>query len=435
MAKRIRAKHAIAACGLAGLLLYGIADAARADEKLAGSIRYSWWGGPVRTQKTNAVVDLFVTANPGVAVTREAGDFNSYWDKLSVQAAAHNQPCAISMQSRYLDQYARAGVLRPLDDLVASGAISLRGVAKSVVDTGREPDGKLYMVPYAVSSFAVVFNRSMMERAGVQAPGPDWSWADFAQIAKQAQPKLPARVKAVALLGGTSEIFFTWVLGRGEAVFTQTGLGFSKQTLIDWYRFWEDVRKAGVTQTAEVAAEVNRSIIEDAPVALGKVMIDEKPPNQFEAHLNVLAKATGDVLDMQKFPNGPAGPGELVQSNGISIGSNCNANDTKLAAALTSFWEQNDEGARIYASDNGLVAVDRQQEAQLTDATATPPRSRQIRRHQDIIRLAKPMLWPPFYNAIDKLMVRNYQAVAFGQMTIEAAVDQFFDEAAKLAKQ
>jgi ABC-type glycerol-3-phosphate transport system substrate-binding protein len=45
------------------------------------------------------------------------------------------------------------------------------------------------------------------------------------------------------------------------------------------------------------------------------------------------------------------------------------------------------------------------------------------------------MIWPPFYNAIDKLMVRNYQAVAFGQMTIEAAADQFFDEAAKLAKQ
>jgi multiple sugar transport system substrate-binding protein len=427
--------RAVAAVALAVCLLHGAGGTARADDKLQGSIRYSWWGGPVRTQKTNAVVDLFVKANPGVTVTREAGDFNAYWDKLSVQAAAHNQPCAISMQSRYLDQYARAGMLRPLDDLVASGAISLRGVAPSVVDTGREPDHKLYMIPYAVSSFAVVFNRSMMQRAGVQPPGPDWTWPDFAALMKQAQPKLPPRVKAVALLGGTSEIFFTWVLGRGEQVFTPTGLGFPKQTLIDWYRFWEDLRHAGVTQTAEEAAEVNRSIIEDAPVALGKVMVDEKPPNQFEAHLNVLAKATGDALDMQKFPNGPAGPGELVQSNGISIGSDCSANDTKLAAALINFWEQDDEGARIYASDNGLVAVDRQQEAQLTDASATPARSRQIKRHQDIIRMAKPMLWPPFYNAVDRLMVRNYQAVAFGQMTIEAAVDQFFDEVAKLAKQ
>jgi multiple sugar transport system substrate-binding protein len=430
-----RQRSTVATCLLGCVLLMGLAIDASADDTLHGAIRYSWWGGPVRSNKTNAVVDLFVKANPGVAVTREYGDFNSYWDKLSVQAAAHNQPCAISMQSRYLDQYARADVLRPLDDLVASGAISLQGVAKSVVDTGREPNGKLYMIPYAVSSFAIFFNRTLMDKAGVQPPGPDWTWADFARIAKEAQPKLPARVKAVALLGGTSEMFFTWVLGRGEPVFTQAGLGFSKQTLIDWYRFWEDLRKAGVTQTAEVAAEVNRSIIEDAPIALGKVMIDEKPPNQFESHLTVLAKATGDVLDMQKFPNGPAGPGELVQSNGISIGSDCNADDTKIAAALINFWEQNDEGARIYASDNGLVAVDRQQEAQLAGTGATEARTRQIRRHQDIIRLARPMIWPPFYNAIDKLMVRNYQAVAFGQMTIEAAADQFFDEAAKLAKQ
>src|SRR5258707_3303820 len=122
-------------------------------------------------------------------------------------------------------------------------------------------------------------------------------------------------------------------------------------------------------------------------------------------------------------------------TNGISIVSICSANDMKLAAALINFWDQNDEGARIYASDNGLVAVDRQQEEQLTGVGATPPRSRQIKRHQDIIRLAKPMLWPPFYNAVDKLMVRNYQAVAFGQLTIEAAVDQVFDEAAKLAQQ
>jgi multiple sugar transport system substrate-binding protein len=290
------------------------------------------------------------------------------------------------------------------------------------------------MIPYGVSSFAVFINRSMLEHIGMQMPGPNWSWDDFARLAKEAQKKLPRHVNAVALLGGNSEIFFTFVLGRGEQVFTPHGIGFSKQTLTDWYRMWEDLRKAGATQPADVAAEINRSIIEDAPIARGRVMIDEKPPNQFEAHLTVLTKATGDVLDMQKFPNGSAGPGEYVQSNGISIGSNCDANGTKIAAALIDFWEQNDEGARIYASDNGLVAVDRQQEAQLADATITPARARQIRIHQAIIKMAKPMLWPPYYNDIDRLMVRNYQAVAFGQMTIEAAVDQFFDDAAKLAR-
>ncbi len=325
-------------------------------------------------------------------------------------------------------------MLRPLDDLVASGAISLEGVGQSVIDTGREPDGKLYMIPYGVSSFVVLINRSMLDRIGMKMPGPDWTWDDFVRLAKDAQKKLPRHVNAVALLGGNSEIFFNFVLSRGEPVFTSQGLGFSKQTLIDWYRMWEDLRKAGATQSADVAAEINRSIIEDAPIALGRVMIDDKPPNQFEAHQTVLTKANGDVLAMQKFPNGPAGPGEYVQTNGIAIGSNCDANGTKIAAALIDFWEQNDEGARIYASDNGLVAVDRQQEAQLADTTISPARAGQIRVHQDIIKMAKPMLWPPFYINVDRLMVRNYQAVAFGQITIEAAVDQFFDEAAKLAK-
>ena len=411
-----------------------LATAALAQQQLQGTIRYAWWGGPARIAKTNAVVDLFVKQNPGATVIRESGDFASYWDKLSIQGVGRNQPCAISMQSRYLDQYAGTGMLRPLDDLIASGAISLKGVGQSVIDTGREPDGKLYMIPYGVSSFAIFINRSMLDRIGMSMPGPNWSWDDFARLAKDAQKKLPRHVNAVALLGGNSEIFFTFVLGRGEPVFTPQGIGFSKKTLTDWYGMWEDMRKAGATQPADVAAEINRSIIEDAPIALGRVMIDEKPPNQFEAHQTVLTKANGDTLDMQKFPNGAAGPGEYVQSNGIGIGSNCDANGTKIAAALIDFWEQSDEGARIYASDNGLVAVDRQQEAQLTDTTITPARARQIRVHQGVIRMAKPMLWPPYYNNIDRLMVRNYQAVAFGQISIEVAVDQFFDEASKLAK-
>lgn len=430
---RRRAGLAGLACGW--LLLLLSTHPLCAQESPRGAIRFSWWGGPVRTAKTNAVIDLFLKHDPGVTVTREPSDFQAYWDRLSIQSAAHGQPCAISMQSRYIDQYARGSVLRPLDDLVASGAISLKGVRQSVIDTARQPDGKLYMIPYGVSTLAVFYNRSLLDRAGIAPPGPNWTWDDLAKIARAAQPKLPRRVYAIALLGGQAEMFFPWVLGHGEKVFTPNGIGFSKPTMIAWYRYWEDLRKAGVTQSAEATAEIHRSIIENSPIALGRVMIDEKPPNQFEAHLTVLKKATGDTLEMQKFPDGPKGSGEIVLSNGIGIGSNCNPNDTRAAAALIDFWEQNDEAAKLFASDNGLVAVDRQQDEQFNNPATSPAVGRQIRLTQEDIRIARPMLWPAYYNQFIDLLVRNYQAVSFGQMSIEAAVDQFFEQAAKLAKQ
>ena len=164
-------------------------------------------------------------------------------------------------------------------------------------------------------------------------------------------------------------------------------------------------------------------------------MIDEKPPNQFEAHLTVLKKATGDALEMQKFPDGPKGSGEIVLSNGIGIGSNCNANDTRAAAALINFWEQNDEASKLFASDNGLVAVDRQQDQQFNDPATSPAVGRQIRLTQQDIAIARRSLRQPTQPVHRPGVAQLPKRYRSGRLSIEAAVDQFFEQAAKLAKQ
>ena len=195
----------------ASALLIGATMLPASAQKLSGNIRFTWWGSTTRNDKTERIIKLFEAANPGVTVTREPGEFNSYWDKLTVQSASGNQPCSITMQSRYLAQYADPAILKPLDDLVKAGTLDVRGVAPAVVDSGRGPDGKLYFIPSGVFYFTVLMNKTEIEKAGLQLPDDNWTWDDYASFARKLAAKLPSGTYATGNFGEAFDAFTNWV--------------------------------------------------------------------------------------------------------------------------------------------------------------------------------------------------------------------------------
>lgn len=430
---RLSRGGAVLALLLALPIVEGPLGAARAQE-LQGTVRFAWWGGPTRNAKTNAVVDLFETRHPNVTIERETAEFAAYRDRIAVQAAGGNQPCIIQMQSRYIDRYAKAGMFRPLGDLVASGAIDLEGIAGPILATGRQ-NGELVMVPYGMFFNGITFNRTLFERAGIEPPTADWTWEDFVADAKALQAKLPAGVVATDLMGGVSEPFFAYVLGHGEPVFSETGLGFGKERMIAWYEMWEDLRRAGVTQSADRMAEVGNNVrMEESALGRGQTAMTKGSINQIDAFQNAAKQAGDYVIDMQKNPNGPAGSGDVVGTNGLSIGATCPPEQVPIAAAFIDFFTQDAEAAKLFASDNGLVSVDRLRKMQAEDPESSYGLIRQIRLMEEIGDDMQPEVYPEFFGEIRDLLFSNYQSVAFEVMSIEEAVDAFFAEAAQIAK-
>ena len=246
---RRAARMLAAACiasGLSGAVLPSAGMAA--DQPLKGTIRFTWWGATLRNQKTQEIIKLFEQANPGVTISAEPGDFNTYWDKLTVQSASGNQPCSITMQSRYLAQYADPAILKPLDAMVKSGELQTEGVDKAVLDSARGPDGKLYFIPSGVFYFTLLVNQTDIENAGMQMPPDSWTWDDFAKFVQELQPKLTKGAHATGNMGNEFDAFTNWVQGRGEVLFKKDGsIGVSKQTIVDYFNFWERLRKAGDT--------------------------------------------------------------------------------------------------------------------------------------------------------------------------------------------
>lgn len=328
-----------------------------ASEDVSGEIRVTWWGGPSRHAKTNAVIDLFQQHYPNVAIDREIGEYAAYWDKLAVQAAGQNQPCVIQLQTKFTERLARNGVIRPLNDLVDSGQLSLEDIAPGIVSTARLAGDDLYLVPYGVFVDAMVFNRTMFEEAGVEPPSFDWTWDDFVERTSALAPKLPEGVAATDLEAGEAFFFMPYVLGQGEALFDEEGLAFPKQIMIDWYEMWEGLREAGVTESADERAERGlRAVLEDRPIARGTSAIGRGSLHQLGVYREVMEQVDDDVLDSQKIPNGPAGPGDIFGANGFGLGSTCTEEQLPAATAFINFFTHNPEAAAIFQSDNGLVA-------------------------------------------------------------------------------
>jgi multiple sugar transport system substrate-binding protein len=405
--------------------------AAAALGEIKGEIGFSWWGGQGRNQKTDDILKLFESENPGVSVVREAADFNPHWEKLTIQSAAGNQPCTIQMQTRWLATFAKPNVLMPLDDLMAQGVFNVEGIPQSVMDGARGSDGKLYMIPSGVFIFALMLNQTMADaaEAGGVAPLPNpYTWTQLADYARAVKPTLPEGVNAIHNMGRETDSFVTWVQSQGEELFEGTTVTISLETVVEWFNYWEALRKDGITDSAEDAVADNGSLIEESNIANGRTFITNRPPNRLASMQAAMDKVLqGQKLDIMPYPTAEDGTtGMDVGSNGIAIGSTCPAELLPASVAWINFFTQDPRAAQIYQSDNGVVAVDALAEAQRNDPSTAPGQVRYIDLYREVIASAKPVQWPAGgYQAVQQNLERAYDAVAFEQLSAEDAAAEF----------
>ncbi|MFC5586859.1 ABC transporter substrate-binding protein [Nitratireductor kimnyeongensis] len=420
----------VLALSLTGMVATPVATA-EAQSGLSGEARYSWWGGPSRNEKTYDVIELFESENPGVSIVREPSDWSGYWQKVNVQAAGSNLPCIIQMQNRWLANYDDPSILLPLDDLVASGKLDLTGIPKPLIDSGRGEDGKLYMVPTGVFFYVMLMNQSLAESTGITPFDSDSvTWEEFKTWLLAVNEKLPDGVDAAGGMPVSPEAFIAYVQSHGQKVFSEGGVGFDEAIVTDWFNYWEELRKAGAAQDADRLVEERSDLIEESGIANGRLVVQPRPANRLDAHQAVLdTAAPGSNLDIALYPLGPDGAGEDVGINGISIAAGCEAGARDIAVAYTNFFLQDERAANIYSSDNGVVAVDRFQEAQYKMPDATDGQKEQIEALRVVSKRAKGVFYPTgAYQALKDSLQSAYERVAFGRSTPEEAAANMINE-------
>lgn len=404
------------------------------NEPQGEGIRYSWWGSGERNERTQAVIDGFTKANEGIQINGEpTGDFNTYWEKLTVQSSAKGAPCIPQMQSRYMSDYSNRNTLRPLDDFVTNGSIDVSGVPEGILATGRGSDGKLYSVPTGVFLYASFYNADVAKKAGVSAPpAPDWTWEEWEKWLRDASGNLPEGVYAADLYPPTdfSGPFFNWVFGHGQQVFAEKKLGFDAKLLADWWRMWDQMRKDGVTITAEMLGE-RGTALEELPIASGKVLWNAQPQNQLTQTASVAKANDVGNLVVTKMPNGPSGPGENFGSNGLSLSTSCTDDQVDSGVKFINFFLNDENAAKAYGSTNGAVSVTKPRQAQIDNPETDPKLAESLALVQTVVDEHDPkgLVLPVGGRAASDAFTRAATSVFLGQATPDEAAAAFISEA------
>jgi multiple sugar transport system substrate-binding protein len=398
--------------------------------EVTGSLQLTFWGGANRARKTNAVADMFVKAYPGVTIDRQNADFGNYFNKLNIQASSKTLPCVTQLQGRQLNDYTKRKVLLPLDPMIESGAINVDDIPKSIVDTGRGPDGKLYFLPYGAAYDAVGVNATLAEKAGVGLPPDGYDWKQYTDWITRAQAKLPAGTFAAGARGGVPNYFIAYNLANGKQLFTDDGkLGFTKETLVDYWNIWEKLRKSGVTMSADTQADEPEGA-EQGFIAQGMLLTDSIPGNALTpASATLASKGTGQHLTTLPMPSGPSGSGNAMFTSGFAIPTNCT--NIPTAAAFINFFTNDLAAGKVFASDNGAATNTKVLDAQLKDPALPALKKHELQLYSQIVAKKPPtILYPPGYQAtFESAYSRAYEEVAFGKKTVQQAADSFFTEA------
>lgn len=217
------------------------------------NLRFSWWGGEDRHEKTLKVIEQYESEHPGVEIAGEYGGFDGYLEKLTTQLAAGTAPDIIQIDYAYLE------ALWKTDDFVdflKTDAVDLSDFSQALLDGVTSADGRLIGIPSGINFTIVFANQTAADKYGVDLTKP-FTWDRILEEGKRVHEQ-----------DGNAYLFFGNAMNRfifEPHLFNQTGkklvgddytLGFDRDSLVKTYEYVMKLYEYGVTQPYDEVVEV-----------------------------------------------------------------------------------------------------------------------------------------------------------------------------------
>lgn len=166
-------------------------DEAGADGKV--ELTFMFRGNPEELKAYQATVKRFEEANKDVKVTMVQTAPDQYDTKLKSAIAGRKIPDVFFYNPAQVKAYVNSGVLLDITEAVENSEdvklddIWEKGVDKYRFDGETLGEGAIYGLPKDLGPFALGYNKTMFEDAGVPLPDKDkpYTWDEFVDVAKQ----------------------------------------------------------------------------------------------------------------------------------------------------------------------------------------------------------------------------------------------------------
>ena len=123
------------------------------------------------------------SAKSGIKVQINVISWVEYWTLLEAGASGGELPDVFWMHINEAQKYMRADMLLNLNDYIAADdAINLDNYYEGIVDI-YNLDGNQFALPKDHDTIALLYNKAIFDKYGVEYPSDTWTWDDYAAAA------------------------------------------------------------------------------------------------------------------------------------------------------------------------------------------------------------------------------------------------------------
>ncbi|MET0297941.1 MAG: extracellular solute-binding protein [Microbacterium sp.] len=418
----------VAAGAMAVGALAGCSDSGNQDPD-AGSgpvtLDLAWWGNDSRAAMYEQAIDLFESEHPDITVNGTFGDFSSYWDSRSTQAAARNLPDVMQFDQANLVEYGLNGALLDLTPYLGE-QLDVSGMEEVVIDAATV-DGTQYGVPVGTGTLGLFINPAVVEASGVEPLDPDYTWEDLNDWITDVTAAGVTSADGKAVFGGfdhglTMWFFIQWLLQQGEQPFEDDGsFAFTKDDVAEFLDLTTELRESDAFFPHSRATEL-------APgdgFAVGEAASTLTWDSFFARYT--------DVADLETLPV-PTGPdGEkAVFYTVLHMAGSANTEHPEETALLLDFLATDPGVAEIFGTSRGIPTDPAQLDALDFPEGSLEAKSLDYRASlEDYETVATPTL-PGTFASLEATWVRLNEDLMFGTITVDQFVDQWWAEAEAL---
>ena len=281
------------------------------------------------------------TEKSGVNVKVNVITWNDYWTLLEAGASGGELPDVFWMHINEAQKYMEGDILLNLDDYIAADeGTDLNNYYEGITSIYNN-DGHQYALPKDHDTIALLYNKAIFDKYGVEYPTDDWTWQDYADAA--------AKITEAGKADGV----------YGTAMNTNDGQDGWYNFIYDWggYLLSEDKKTSGMDDANTIAGmtwladNLFPSMPEQGEMAntdpdvlflsgkVGMMLQGSWMVNTFYTAENSADYAWAEIPYNDANGNGQADEGERCSlTNGLGWAADKNTADPKAAYDLIAYF-------------------------------------------------------------------------------------------------
>ncbi|WP_193103630.1 ABC transporter substrate-binding protein [Brachybacterium sp. FME24] len=394
-------------------------------ESGAESLRFAWWGNPLRDEVTKAALESYKEVAPDLTISAEPGDWGGYWDKLATQIAGGDAPDVIQMDEGYLAEYSSREILLDL----GTTELETSAFDDAALDAGRVDDG-LFAVNAGINAPVLLANPDVFEAAGIELPDDTtWTWDDLVDIATRISDGTPEGTFGVQQFGATGGPPLTVYLRQlGADRFGPDGIGYTAEQLQQWMDFVLVLQDSGAAPPSSVAVEEAGLSVDQTLFAVGKCGLQSQWSNQ----VVTLDSSLGGTAVILRMPSmtGSAADAQLWYKASMYFSIAAASTKKEEAVAFVDWLVNSPDAGKLLLAERGVPANLDVRE------TIVPELTESDLKAVDFIEAIAdelgdpPPITPPGGGAVDDALARHAEDVLFGRADPSGASAAVVEEAA-----